>query len=796
MPRIIQFATVFALTFVLAAYGAEDEELHPGKHPIGASWKYDFTNHRTGTRGTVTFVVQGHRTLAGRQMLVVSRNAHPPMYPSNHVLYDCDTDLWDVETGSYVACLLHGNQFLEEIAPHFGSFNFPLEVGRTWRSTYQYTDHVNDFTGEYWVERRVVAYQEIAVNGTTFMAYAVESTDTNSGYTESYWYAPEVGMIVQGNYDGIEYKLRTERMLTTGGTEVFLQSIQTLGKDCRGFRVNSEYEWAQVSGPAVDLADASAEIASFTAPSVDRETTLVFSLIMKCSNGVTVSDTVPIRVVPKTRERTLAALVDFLDVDASERPFTRDDIVALLDTNTDSLKNFISATSRGLIDVEFDILDWITVEKRRTDYYGDVVQDAVDAMSKAADLGTYDKVLPFVMPLEWGEPGCAAFLDPQIWHTSNGVFELGAAWLSGYDMVCVEKGRIAHEYGHTFGLVHSYAMNCDKEPPIPRSTIDPGDRNDSCFQKWCLDDTCSVTEPLDAAPIVNYDFDMLGGDHTDRYENYFPIHFHATWQALAGWLTEAQVLTPAVSGEYWLTALESLTPTPKAIRVSLGPDHTGSPQFYWLETREFNSSCQVDVRLEAAAVYSATGNLSPNTFPLHLETRKNTYFLYQGGFGFVDETGWFHFDPDAAASVIRPGKPLWDPYRGLRMEVLDCVERGPGAAVKVGIDFTRLNVDPPIVADFQTNGTAAITLTNDDSVPIEIGSASIGGRHPAAFAITSDECSSGTLQPGAYCVVTVRHIPTDRSDDNSDDSYNLGVLKVPNSAPLRPEVTVSLLGGT
>ena len=156
------------------------------------------------------------------------------------------------------------------------------------------------------------------------------------------------------------------RMLTTGGTEVFLQSVKTLSETCQGVEAN--YEWSQVSGPRVYLVDSSAEIARFTAPSVDRETTLIFSLAVGCPNGVTASDTVPIRVITKITEKVLSALVDFTDVDASERPFTRQELVALLDTNADSLKNFISETSRHLIEVDFDILDWITVNKKRTDY--------------------------------------------------------------------------------------------------------------------------------------------------------------------------------------------------------------------------------------------------------------------------------------------------------------------------------------------------------------------------------------------------------------------------------------------
>ena len=124
----------------------------------------------------------------------------------------------------------------------------------------------------------------------------------------------------------------------------------------------------------------------------------------------------PFRTV-KT-EKVLAALVDFQDVNPAERPFTRTDIVNLLNDNPDSLKEFISHTSRGLVNVEFDVLDWITVDKKRTDYPIPLadehlfITDVVSAMSNYADLSQYDKVMPFIFPLAEGQPGCAAYLGP------------------------------------------------------------------------------------------------------------------------------------------------------------------------------------------------------------------------------------------------------------------------------------------------------------------------------------------------------------------------------------------------
>ena len=555
------------------------------------------------------------------------------------------------------------------------------------------------------------------------------------------------------------------RMIAAGGTTVVLQSLKVIPSTRQGSRV--EFEWSQVSGAPVELMNADTEYASFSAPAVEDDTTLVFSVNADYGGGVTASDTLSIRIVPGKTEKVLAALVDFLDVDPADRPFTRDDIVDLLIDNPDSLRSFISHTSRGLVSVDFDVLDWVTVNKGRTDFSiftGSpkfvAVPDAVSRMSDFVDLSEYDKVMPFIFPVEQGYPGCAANLDESHWGTPNGSFNLGAAWLSGYDMSCVKKGRIAHEFGHTLGLVHSYAIDCEKTPPIPGSTIDPTDMNDSCYLNLCTNGDCTKASPADAHVIANSDFDMLGGDQDYRYEDFFPVHFHATWQALAGWLTEYQVLDASSSGEYWLTTLESLTPTPKAMKIFLGNDHRGDPQYYWFQTREF-SPCKVDVRLQAS-------NIRSRTIPF------DTYYMRNdratGGKGGT-------FDADTA---------FHDVHRGIRVDVLGCESGEPGSAVRLKVSFSGLDVDPEIVAVFDTQETHTITLTNSDSVPIDVGSISLGGRHPAAFAIGSDDCSDGLLEPGSSCMVAVRYTLSGSQTDTH------GLLKIPNSDGLAPDMTVSL----
>ena len=136
--------------------------------------------------------------------------------------------------------------------------------------------------------------------------------------------------------------------------------------------------------------------------------------------------------------------------------------------------------------------------------------------------------------------------------------------------------------------------------------------------------------------------------------------------------------------------------------------------------------------------------------------------------------------------TVRPDKPFRDPHRGVLINMIECTEAGTlREAVRLDVNFTQLNVDTPIIATFN-NGETASTLTNNSDTPIDFGSASIGGRNPDGFVISSDECSNRTISSGASCKIAVRYA--------SANSYigNHALLKIPNSSEFAPELTVSL----
>jgi hypothetical protein len=54
---------------------------------------------------------------------------------------------------------------------------------------------------------------------------------------------------------------------------------------------------------------------------------------------------------------------------------------------------------------------------------------------------------------------------------------------------------------------------------------------------------------------------------------------------------------------------------------------------------------------------------------------------------------------------------------------------------------------------------ASFTVHNDGATPLELGAVALAGQDPDQFAVAGDECSDGTLAPGAECLVRVRFAP-------------------------------------
>ena len=180
----------------------------PGNYGIGTTFAFDHTLNGETARYTTSLVER--REEKGREVYVFADSI-----PHRDPGFPCDGAsrvLVDVESDSFVACAKDG-EILARTNPNNGRYDWPLEVGKSWRRDYFYTDKAihPDWSGTSWEEWPVVAWEEVTVPAGTFMAYKIVRTKTKWEVTNEdvaiNWYAPEVPATVKivwlrGSKDG------------------------------------------------------------------------------------------------------------------------------------------------------------------------------------------------------------------------------------------------------------------------------------------------------------------------------------------------------------------------------------------------------------------------------------------------------------------------------------------------------------------------------------------------------------------------------------------------------------------
>ena len=172
----------------------------PPVYAVGSSWTVDVTVNGETVRDVTTIIEK--REIDGREV-----DVHAQTEPSREPGGACDGAngrLHDAVTHNWMACMKDG-EILGSLSPHNGQYEWPLEVGKSWRSQRTWTDNVNpESSGPGWEEFTVVAWEEVTVPAGTFMAYKVTRTKTSwqspSDEVSVTWYAPEYGGGVKGMY--------------------------------------------------------------------------------------------------------------------------------------------------------------------------------------------------------------------------------------------------------------------------------------------------------------------------------------------------------------------------------------------------------------------------------------------------------------------------------------------------------------------------------------------------------------------------------------------------------------------
>jgi hypothetical protein len=76
------------------------------------------------------------------------------------------------------------------------SYQYPLEVGKTWKRKFKFTNHATKQTVDVEDTQTVEAYEDVTMPAGTFKAWRVRTVD-NFGNDNVQWYSPDAGIFVK-----------------------------------------------------------------------------------------------------------------------------------------------------------------------------------------------------------------------------------------------------------------------------------------------------------------------------------------------------------------------------------------------------------------------------------------------------------------------------------------------------------------------------------------------------------------------------------------------------------------------
>ncbi|NUS60402.1 MAG: hypothetical protein HOQ01_05600 [Lysobacter sp.] len=237
-------------------------------------------------------------------------------------------------------------------------------------------------------------------------------------------------------------------------------------------------------------------------------------------------------------QKTAVILVNFVD-DATQ-PITP---AAASNLVHGQVSDFFWENSYNKTFLSGDTFDWATAPVTKAECRWTYIIDAGNkAMLAAGKNPANYKHFVYLYPKATGCPtGGSNMIGP------NGEMQVFINGASGFTVP-----MIAHEMGHSFGLLHSDALKCDKTP---------------------IGDACSM---------INY------GDPSDTMGT--SGHFNAYWKERLGWLATQgtpPLINAAQSGRYVIDRFETTGTRAKAVKVFKGIDPSnGRELWYYVEYRQ------------------------------------------------------------------------------------------------------------------------------------------------------------------------------------------------------------------
>jgi uncharacterized repeat protein (TIGR01451 family) len=148
------------------------------------------------------------------------------------------------------------------------------------------------------------------------------------------------------------------------------------------------------------------------------------------------------------------------------------------------------------------------------------------------------------------------------------------------------------------------------------------------------------------------------------------------------------------------------------------------------------------------------------------------------------------------APDVTSAAPFIDPYRGVKIEFMESTGSGVEAQVKVKVTLSKLVFDQAHSINFDQlsiHGRQAkeLTMTNQNSTSLVVGTASIQGKNAKNFSISKDACSGTTLASGKNCKIEATFSPESYSGNTEGE---FAVLKIPTNDSLASAAAVDLWG--
>ncbi len=187
-PTVSVFTVGMALLGVFGlAVAAEPMATQFGPFAPGDTFVYKYSG-----RGDTT---QKYLREENGQLVFARSFAKPKDAPKGEFIYTLD--------GNWVQWPMPDGE-VRTANPHTGMLKFPMQVGTTWTHKYTYTNKSESMRRT--ATMKVSKYNEIKTAAGKFWAFKIERTNQRDDRPfpayETYWFAPEIGMIVKYQWEG------------------------------------------------------------------------------------------------------------------------------------------------------------------------------------------------------------------------------------------------------------------------------------------------------------------------------------------------------------------------------------------------------------------------------------------------------------------------------------------------------------------------------------------------------------------------------------------------------------------